>query len=50
MDASQAPKAVRRSARTTKIGHFDPLRVADHDILDLALSIEQNADLTTGLE
>ena len=47
--APQAAKPVRRHTGTPKVRHLDLLRRPDHHILDLPLTVEQNAHLPIGL-
>ena len=49
VNTAQSPKSVFRHAGAAKVRHLDLLRGADHDVFDLALAIEQHADLPARL-
>jgi biotin operon repressor len=46
MHETQAAEATLRYAHTLKVGQLDPMIVADHDIFDMALAIDQHTDLS----
>ena len=50
MDASQTSETFGCNARPSEVRHLDLLRVADHDVFDLTLSVDEHADLTSRLE
>ena len=45
VNAPEAAKSVFRHTCPAEIRQFDLLRRADHDVLDLPLAVEQDADL-----
>jgi hypothetical protein len=49
VDAAQPAKAIRRDALATEVWQLDPLGVADCDVLDVALAINEHTDLSSGL-
>ena len=49
VNTPQAAKTVFGHAGTPKIRHLDLLRVADHDVFDLAFTVNEDADLPSGL-
>ena len=46
MHETQAAEATLRYAHTLKVGQLNPMIVADHDIFDMALAIDQHTDLS----
>jgi hypothetical protein len=50
VDAAQAAKTVCGDARAAQVGQFDALGIADDDRLDVALAINERADLPAGLK
>jgi hypothetical protein len=50
VNTTQSSEAFGCNARASEVGHRDLLRVADHDVLDLAFSIDEHSDLTPGLQ
>jgi hypothetical protein len=46
---SKPAKSVGRYTRSPEIRHFDLLRIADHHVFDLSLSVYKYADLASGL-
>jgi uncharacterized ferredoxin-like protein len=49
MDSAQAAEASLADARALQVGPFDAPRVADDDRLDVALAVDERADLATRL-
>jgi hypothetical protein len=49
VDAAKPAEAVGGDALAAEVGQLDLFRVADHDVLDVALAINQRADLPPGL-
>jgi hypothetical protein len=50
VDGAKSAEAFRRDARALQVGPLDAARVADDDELDVALSVDERADLPTRLE
>jgi hypothetical protein len=49
VNAAQAAKAVGGDARAAQVGQLDPFRVADDDGFDVALPVDERAELPSGL-
>ena len=47
--AAQSAEAVDADARALQVGPLDAARVADYDVLDVALAVYERADLPAGL-
>lgn len=45
MDAAESAKSTRSDAHAFEVGKLDAFVVADHYVLDVALAIDQRADL-----
>ena len=46
MNATKSSKPARRDANTFEVGQLDAAVVADHDVLDVSLAIDECADLS----
>jgi hypothetical protein len=49
VDCAQAAEALGGDARALQVGPFDAARVADDDVLDVALAVDERADLSARL-
>jgi hypothetical protein len=49
VDAAKPTKTIRGDALASEVGQLDLFRVADNDVLDVALAINQRADLSPRL-
>ena len=45
MHAAQTAETIARHAHALKIRHLNPARVANHDVFDIALAIDEHTDL-----
>ena len=43
--AAQTAETIARHAHALKIRHLNPARVANHDVFDIALAIDEHTDL-----
>lgn len=50
MDCAQAAESLGRDARALQVGPLDATRIADDDVLDVTLSVDERADLPARLE
>jgi hypothetical protein len=50
VDSAQSPEAVGSDARAFEVGPLDASRVADDDELDVALAVNERAELSPCLE
>ena len=46
VDAAQTAKALGARAHAAEIRQFDAMRIADDDVLDATLAIDEHSDLT----
>ena len=49
MDGAQAAEALGGDARALQVGPLDAARVADDDVLDVALAVDERANLSARL-
>jgi hypothetical protein len=49
VDGAQSAETLRADARALQVGPLDAARVADDDIFDVALAVDERADLAARL-